>query len=172
MPDIPDWITPLTDAAILVPLVMLLVRIVGLRAFAKMSAHDFVVTVATGSVLAATVLNYDTPWWQGAVALAALLLVQWIVGAVRTELPAVQKVTDNEPLVLMSGGEERPAAMRRARVTSDDLRQKLRLAGLSDRDSAATVILETTGDVSVLQERPAEGLAAEVRGPAAAPAGS
>ena len=164
MPDIPDWITPLTDAAILVPLVILYVRIVGLRAFAKMSAHDFVVTVAIGSGLAATVLNHDTPWWQGAIALAALLAVQWAVGTVRSLGPGVQRWTDNEPLVLMARGEMRTRAMARARVTPDDLRQKLRLAGVSDTSSVATVIFETTGDVSVLQDMPAGQLAAEVRG--------
>ena len=164
MPDIPDWITPLTDAAILVPLVILYVRIVGLRAFAKMSAHDFVVTVAIGSGLAATVLNHDTPWWQGAIALAALLAVQWAVGTARSLAPGVQRWTDNEPLVLMARGEMRTRAMARARVTPDDLRQKLRLAGVSDTSSVATVIFETTGDVSVLQDMPAGQLAAEVRG--------
>ena len=164
MPDIPDWITPFADAAILVPLVMLYVRIVGLRAFAKMSAHDFAVTVAIGSTLAATVLNPDTPWWRGALALAALLAVQWAVGLVRTLAPGVQRWTDNEPLILMARGEERPEAMRRARVTSDDLRQKLRLAGVTEADTVSTVILETTGDVSVLQDMPARHLAREVRG--------
>ena len=164
MPDIPDWTTPLTDAAILVPLVMLYVRIVGLRAFAKMSAHDFAVTVAVGSTLAATVLNHDTPWWQGALALAALLGVQWAVGTLRTLVPRVQDWTDNEPLILMARGEPRLKAMRRARITRDDLRQKLRLAGVTETDGVATVILETTGDVSVLQDMPAEQLAVEVRG--------
>lgn len=164
MPDIPDWTTPFVDAVILVPLVMLYVRIVGLRAFAKMSAHDFAVTVAIGSVLAATVLNHDTPWWQGALGLAALLGVQWAVGSLRTVVPSIQRWTDNEPLILMYRGTEREEAMRRARITSDDLRQKLRGAGISETDSAATVILETTGDVSVLSDPPGQNLTVEVRG--------
>ncbi len=168
MPDIPDWTTPFLDAAILVPLTMLYVRVVGLRAFAKMSAHDFAVTVGLGSVLAATVLDHGTPWWHGALALAALLGVQWSVGSVRALAPGVQRWTDNEPLVLMTRGEERPRAMRRARLTSDDLRQKLRLAGIADPSAAAMVVLETTGDVAVLRDMPTVPLTAEVRGAAGA----
>ena len=164
MPDIPDWTTPFVDAVILVPLVMLYVRIVGLRAFAKMSAHDFAVTVAIGSLLAATVLNQDTPWWRGAIGLAALMGVQWAVGTLRAMVPSVQRWTDNEPLVLMHRGAERAEAMRRARITSDDLRHKLRAAGLTGIGSDATVILETTGDVSVLTGAPGQDLMAEVRG--------
>ncbi len=164
MPDIPNWITPFLDAAFLVPLAMLYVRIVGLRAFAKMSAHDFAVTVALGSVLAGTVLNYDTPWWQGALGLTALLAVQWAVSSLRTLSPAVQHLTDNEPLILMSRGEELPGALRRARITSDDLRQNLRLAGIANPENAALVVMETTGDISVLQEMPTLALTSKVRG--------
>ena len=68
----PDWATPFLDAAILLPALIAIVRLAGLRSFAKMSAHDFVVTVATGSVVAATVLNAGTAWWQGLLALVAL----------------------------------------------------------------------------------------------------
>lgn len=164
MPDIPDWTTPIVDAVILVPLVVLYVRIVGLRAFAKMSAHDFAVTVAIGSVLAATVLNQDTPWWRGAIGLAALMGVQWALGTIRTVVPAAQRWTDNEPLVLMYRGAVRPEAMRRARITPDDLRHKLRAAGMTGMGEDATVILETTGDVSVLTGAPGQDLMAEVRG--------
>ncbi|PRY94873.1 uncharacterized protein DUF421 [Hasllibacter halocynthiae] len=164
MPDIPDWITPLTDALILIPLIMLYVRISGLRTFAKMSAHDFISTVAVGSTLAATVLNYTIPWWQGAIGLAGLIGVQWLVGIVRSRAPAVQRWSDNEPLVLMRNGTVRHDALRTARITDDDLRQKLRVAGISDRSEVALMVLETTGDTSILKEMPEEDLLVEVRG--------
>ena len=163
MPDIPDWLTPLTDAALLLPFLIALVRFAGLRTFAKMSAHDFVVTVATGSVVAATVLNHDTPWWQGAVALVALLLVQVAIGAIRAGNPAVQRLIDNEPLVLLRDGVPDEDALRRARVSRDDLRQKLRGAGCTAFSDAALVVFETTGDVTVMREAPDPRIVAEVR---------
>ena len=164
MPDIPDWTTPFVDAAILLPLLIGFVRLAGLRSFAKMSAHDFVVTVATGSVVAATVLNADTGWWIGALALVALLGVQVSLGLLRARLPGLQSLMDNEPLVLMRDGAADAAALRRARVTEDDLRQKLRQAGVADGAGASLVVLETTGDVSVLKDAPPDPLVTEVRG--------
>ena len=159
----PDWLTPFVDAAILLPMLIATVRLAGLRSFAKMSAHDFVVTVATGSVVAATVLNPGTPWWQGALALVALFAVQMLVGAVRARVPGAQRWIDNEPVVLMRDGVPDGTALRAARVSEDDLRQKLRQAGCATYGDAVLVVLETTGDVSVLKARPAPEMVAEVR---------
>ena len=160
----PDWATPFLDAAILLPALIAIVRLAGLRSFAKMSAHDFVVTVATGSVVAATVLNAGTAWWQGLLALVALFLAQVAVGAVRAWVPNAQRWIDNEPVVLMRAGVPDADALRAARVSEDDLRQKLRQAGCASYGDAALVVLETTGDVSVLTAAPDREVTAEVRG--------
>lgn len=165
----PDWPTPILDALILVPLIVLMVRVTGLRSFAKMSAHDFVVTVGIGSTLAATVLNHDIPWWQGALGIASILGIQWVIGAVRSGLPRSQVVTDNEPLVLMRNGEMDLGALKTARVTPDDLRQRLRQGGIARKDEVALVVLETTGDVSILKEEPEPEMVREVRGAGGAP---
>ncbi|WP_055662171.1 DUF421 domain-containing protein [Jannaschia seosinensis] len=163
--------TILLDAVILLPALMLFVRIAGLRSFAKMSAHDFAVTVATGSVVASTVVNPSTPWSMGLLALAALLAVQTAIGAFRVRVKRAQHWTDNEPLVLMRDGLVREEALVEARMTRDDLRQKLRGAGVTRMADAALVVLETTGDVSVLTEPPEDTLVAELRGIGAPPPG-
>lgn len=164
MPTIPDWLSPIVDAAILVPLLVMIVRLTGLRSFAKLSASDFAVTVAIGSVVAATVLDPDVPWWRGAVALAALLAVQAGLSLVRRASPRLQRAIDNEPLVLLRDGVYDDAALRTARVTRDDVRQKLRQAGMDRLDDVALVVLETTGDVSVMANPPEPEIVAEVRG--------
>jgi len=164
MPHIPDWLTPLVDAAILLPVLMAMVRLAGLRSFAKLSAHDFAVTVATGSIVAGTVLDPGAPWWMGLIGLASLLAVQIVLSAVRVHVPRAQRRTDNEPLVLVRDGEMDRDAMRAARVTPDDLRQKLRQAGIARWREAGLVVMETTGDFSILRDRPQDDLLAEVRG--------
>ncbi|HSJ78242.1 MAG TPA: DUF421 domain-containing protein, partial [Erythrobacter sp.] len=64
--------------------VLLLVRVVGLRSFSKMTAFDFVATVATGSLLAtaATATSW-TGFAQVAIAILALMAVQASLSALR-----------------------------------------------------------------------------------------
>ena len=167
----PDALTVIVDAAILIPALIVIVRVAGLRSFAKMSAHDFAVTVATGSIVASVVVDPSTPWWMGALALVAVFGVQAAIGLLRSRVTRAQRWTDNEPLVLMHDGVVRDGALRQARLTRDDLRQKLRQAGLARMDAARLVVLETTGDVSILTEMPEGDLITEVRGIGAPPAG-
>ena len=149
----PDWMTHFADAAILVPVMVGFVRLAGLRSFSKMSSYDFAVTVSFGSVLAGTVLNPDTTLLQGVLAMAALFAVQWTIGYLRSRSARVEAVADNSPLILMRDGQVNEANLARSRVTMCDLRAKLREANVLHFDEVRAVVLETTGDVSVLHGR-------------------
>ena len=125
--------------------VVVLTRLLGLRSFSKMSSFDFAVTVAIGSVIASTV--------QGLAALALLYALQFTVGIARNRLRA-EGAIDNQPLVLMVGPDFIEENLRRAHVTENDIRSKLRLANVTRMEQVRAVVMETTGDVSILHADP------------------
>ena len=140
----------LVDAAMTLLAVVLVVRVVGLRSFAKMSSFDFAVTVACGSIIASVVLDPDRSFVHGFLAVGALLGVQWTIARGRRSSEAFRSVADNEPLLLMRRGQVIEENMATGRITPDDLRAKLREANALRPDQVQAVVLETTGDVSVL----------------------
>ncbi|MDP8930117.1 MAG: DUF421 domain-containing protein [Actinomycetota bacterium] len=123
-------------------------RIVGLRSFSKMSSFDFAITVAIGSLMATVALS-NSSLLDGLVALATLYGIQFVLALGRRH-HQVSKVVDNQPLVLMAGRRMLEDNLRKARVTGDDVRAKLREANVYNYDSIRAVVLETTGDISVL----------------------
>lgn len=146
---------------------LLYTRISGLRSFSKMSTTDFAVTVAMGSVIASVIVAREPPLLQGALALAALYLIQYVVAKLRTVSSGVQWVVENRPLLLMSGSEVIEENLRRARVTRGDLRAKLREANVHHTSQVRAVVMETTGDISVLHGEGPEledEILADVRG--------
>lgn len=124
------------------------IRINGLRSLSKMSSFDFVVTVAFGSILA-TVAATSASLVHGLVAFAALLGTQRIVALLRTA-SKLEGYIDNRPLLLMDGARILRSNFQHARVTEDDLLAKLREANVTSLDQVLAVVLESTGDVSVL----------------------
>lgn len=127
------------------------VRIVGLRSLSKMTAFDFVMTVALGSLVAGAAQASD--WLQFAQPMAAmvgLFFIQWLAARLRKSSDAVEAVLRNKPLLLMRNGEFDDAALRQARVAEGDLRAKLREANVLRLGDVRAVVLETTGDISVL----------------------
>jgi uncharacterized membrane protein YcaP (DUF421 family) len=131
--------------------VMLNVRIVGLRSFSKMTAFDFVVTVATGSLLAGavTVENWSA-FIQNIGGITMLLASQFAIAKMRIADLRIVDIATNDPVWLMKDGKFIDDNLKTTRVTRDDVYAKLREANALQLSEVRAVILETTGDISVL----------------------
>jgi uncharacterized membrane protein YcaP (DUF421 family) len=132
---------------------LLLLRISGKRTLSKMNAFDFVVTVALGSTLASVLLNRDITLAKGAVAFALLICMQFAVTWSSIRARWVRRVVTGEPALMLYGGAMIPAALRRARVTPDEILAAIRGAGYDDVDAVEAVVLETDGSFSVIPAR-------------------
>ena len=128
---------------------ILFTRISGVRSFSKMSSFDFATTVAIGSVIASTILLENPPLLQSIVALGSLFILQMTVARFRN-FSFMQKLVDNRPILLMNGTDILEENMKSARVTRKDLISKLREANITQFSQIKAVVMETTGDISVL----------------------
>ncbi|GGI05228.1 DUF421 domain-containing protein [Egicoccus halophilus] len=128
--------------------VVLANRLLGLRSFAKLSAFDFAMTVAVGSIIAGVALG-NAPVASGLVAVAVLFFSQWAIAKLRQQ-SRFDRTVDNEPLLLMHEGQVMHEALAAARLTPDDLTAKLRAANVLDPAEVHAVVFETTGDMTVL----------------------
>lgn len=158
-----EWLGARERALLMIPLsavaiyaaVIALTRAMGLRTFSKMSAFDFAITVAIGSIVASVAIAPDPPLLEGLIGLAALYAAQWTIAALRTRYDWA-RVTDNEPLLLMRGETILHANLVKANVTKRDLLAKLREANVLRFEQVGAVVLESTGDVSVLHSEHAD----------------
>jgi len=130
--------------------IVVFTRIAGTRSFSKMSSFDFAITVAFGSLLAATIIAKDPPMLQGIMAIGSLYALQFLVAVLRRHFPAAGHLVDNKPLLLMRGSEILERNLTHCRVTKSDLYAKLREANVLDYSQIRAVVMEATGDISVL----------------------
>ncbi|WP_346293184.1 DUF421 domain-containing protein [Sphaerothrix gracilis] len=131
--------------------VVVLVRVNGLRSFSKMTNFDFVMTVAVGSLLAGA--SQSTSWKafvQSLAAMASLFIVQYVTARLRKASDKFEALIQNTPVVLMRDGKILDEALIKTRVGRSDLIAKLREANVLELSEVRAVILETTGDISVL----------------------
>ena len=138
-------------SAIALTWVVFVVRVIGLRTFSKMTAFDFVATVATGSLLAGACQATTWPEFaQPTLAISALLGAQFVIAKLRQASDGFEEVVQNEPVILMRDGVIFDAALRDTRVARADLIAKLREANALRFLDVRAVVVETTGDISVL----------------------
>lgn len=135
--------------------ILVYTRIVGLRSFSKMSAADFAMTIAVGSLFASTISSPSPSLLIGLTAIAALYASQWLIASIRSKSNTAAKWLDNQPLLLMSGRTFLDDNLKRANVTRADVFGKLREANAFNYDQILAVVFETTGDISVLHSNDA-----------------
>ena len=130
---------------------VLLLRISGKRTLSKMSAFDLVVTVALGSTLATIILSKDVALFEGLLAFAMLIALQLVVAWLSVRSATVAGLIKAEPTLLLHRGELLRGALRRERVTENDIRAAVRTQGLASLADAEAVILEADGGLSVVR---------------------
>lgn len=130
--------------------IILLMRVFGQRTLANLSSFDVASIIAIGAIIGRSILG-DTPTLgAGALALATLLLLQAVTGAGR-RFGLIRGVVNSPAVVLMAGAEILTDNLAKSHVDRDEVMSKLRSAGIRNRSEVACVILESTGQISVLR---------------------
>ncbi len=148
-----DWNTLLITifSTILIYIgIIIITRINGLRTFAKMSSFDFAITIAIGSLIASTLISKSQSVANGVVGLIILISLQALVAWIRKKSDWFEHTISNTPVLLMDGSRLLRENMHATRVAESDLYAKLREANVTNFDQVLAVVLETTGDISVL----------------------
>jgi hypothetical protein len=122
-------------------------RMAGLHTFSKMSAYDFPAT--RDRVVAGDHRDHRRVVTDGLIGLATIYVAQMLVALLRRRA-SLHEVVDNDPVLLMLGGELLEEHLRRTDVTRGGIWAKLREAIVTRYAQVLAVVLETTRDVSVL----------------------
>ncbi len=80
-----------------------------------------------------------------------LFTLQFVIGNLHKRVPGVTRLVDTRPPLLM---EVLCDNLRRANMTEADLRAKLREANVTRLEQVRAIVMESTGDVSVLHAPP------------------
>jgi uncharacterized membrane protein YcaP (DUF421 family) len=130
---------------------VIVLRLAGKRVLSKWNAFDFVVTVAFGSILATTILSSQTDLVKGIAAFTVLAFLQVAITFLSVRSRVFEKLVKASPKAVLYKGKFQQAAMEKERVTEGEVRAAVRAKGMAALEDVYTVILETDGSFSVIQ---------------------
>ncbi|SFQ97247.1 DUF421 domain-containing protein [Poseidonocella sedimentorum] len=147
----------LASCAVFYAYIILLTRLSGKRTTGNMNNFDWIITVGIGSLMASGILLRNVSMLDAMLAVAALTGLQWLTtwGALRS--PRFARWVKPRPRLLWTDGRPLDAALRRERITDDEVESAMRQAGLARGDAAGWVVLETSGQLSVIPAGGASG---------------
>lgn len=127
-----------------------MLRISGKRTLAKMYAFDLVITVAIGSSFATVALSKDVALLNGTLVFLLLILMQFILTWLSVRSNFVKKIVVSQPVMLLYKGEILDYALKKERITIEDLYAAARIKGIGSLQDIDVIVLETTGDITVM----------------------
>lgn len=145
----PDAARIVLAAPLLYVTLILLVRVSGKRTTSQMNGFDWVVTVASGSLVATGIMPGGASAIEAALALAVLIAMQWAVTFAVSRSGAAQEAVKATPRLLLRNGAFVRDAMLAERVSEAEVRAEVRSAGHTRLEDVEWVILETDASLSV-----------------------
>jgi uncharacterized membrane protein YcaP (DUF421 family) len=138
-------------AAVAIYLVfLLLVKIFGSRVLASMSASDAVVIIMFGAVAGRVLIGHPPTLATGIIGLATLMALQAFFGLLREKI-GIGHIIDRDPILLMFDGAIVSNGLRKSHFSYYDVRTSIRNAGLGSFAQVQAMILEPSGDVSIIR---------------------
>lgn len=141
------FISPLAYIAM-----VFLLRVSGKRTLAKMNAFDFVDTVALGSILASVALNQNIPLANGVAAIVIFIGFQFLLTWLAVRIKSVKTLITSSPSLIFYKGNFLEQAMKKERITEEEIYSAARIEGISALDEIDMIILETTGDITIIEK--------------------
>jgi uncharacterized membrane protein YcaP (DUF421 family) len=132
---------------------IIILRFSGKRTLSKMNVFDFVFVVAVGSVFAATIIEKDVTLIEGLLALTTLVFVQAILAAIAARSKRFEILLNGEPTLLLSHGRFLHRAMKKERITEEEVRAAIREQGITRVEDVDAVVVENDGSLTVAYNR-------------------
>ena len=126
-----------------------LLRVSGKRTLSKLNVFDFVFVVAVGSVFAATIMDKGVTLVEGIAALATLVGMQIGLAELAARSELAERIINGEPALLLSHGRFIPRALKRERITEEEVRAAIRAKGVTRVEDVDAVVLENDGTLTV-----------------------
>ena len=142
------------------------VRLIGKRQIGQLAASEFVVTMLVANLASIPLENADQPLKNGLYPIATIFLAEFILSFLTLKSIRLRRLLTGKPVILVEDGIPDRQALRKNRITLDELMGQLRLKDVMDVGQVQYAILENNGSISVFlypEESPAAAKEAGVK---------
>ena len=137
---------------ILYIVIMAAMRIMGKRQVGDMQPSDLVVSLLISEIAAMPIDNIDRPIVNGIIAVFLLVFLETALACISLKSGKLRRVVNGAPVIIINRGKVDRSALKRLRITTDELLETLRSQGFFDISTVQYAIIEPNGQLSVLEK--------------------
>ncbi len=137
--------------ALLYTLIIITIRLMGKRQLGQLEPSELVVTILISELAAVPMQDPEVPLLYGVIPMIVLLAMEVLVSALTMKSIRLRTLLCGKPNILIGDGKIQQDALMKSRINVDELIEELRLRGIMDLNEVQYAILETNGQMSVIQ---------------------
>lgn len=137
----------------------LVTRIVGRSTIGELSTFQLIVFITMGDLVQQAVTQQDYSITAAVLAVSVFTLLTVVLSWMNSRWPAIRRFTHGRPVIVMDDGVVDRSALRRERISIDDLKAAARRQGIESLIDVRLAVLEATGQISFFQQAGHSGAA-------------
>lgn len=133
-------------------LVLVVMRLMGKREIGQMQPFELAISIMIADLASIPMTDIGIPISNGIIPIMGLLVMHLIISVLNLKSSKIREFICGKPTILINKGKIDEEKLKRERFTLNELEEKLRSNNVMDIGDVEYAILETSGDVSVIQK--------------------
>ena len=133
-------------------LVLVVMRLMGKREIGQMQPFELAISIMIADLASIPMTDIGIPISNGIIPIMGLLVMHLIISVINLKSSKIREFICGKPTILINTGKIDEEKLKRERFTLNELEEKLRSNNVMDLGDVEYAILETSGDVSVIQK--------------------
>lgn len=137
---------------ILFLIVVIVMRIMGKRQIGQLQPFELAVAIMISELAAVPIQNTSIPLINGIIPIITLLIAQLLLSLISLKSIKGREIICGKPNILIANGKINQDNLKKEMYTLNDLLEQLRIKGTCNISDVEFAILETNGQLSIIQK--------------------
>lgn len=142
--------------SIIYVLVLVVMRLMGKREIGQMQPFELVIAIMIADLASVPMADTGIPIFNGIIPILTLLLFQLLISIINLKSVKLRAILCGKPRILIYRGRIDEKALQKEKITINELQERLRQTNIFSLGDVEYAILETNGQISVIQKQKEE----------------
>ena len=148
-------------AIILYIVVLIVMRLMGKREIGQLQPFELAISIMIADLATIPMTETGIPIFNGIIPILGLLLMHLIISIVNMKSLKAREIICGKPSILIYRGKINEKALKKERFTINELQERLRGKDIVNLGDIEYAILETSGEVTIIQKPEKRGTITE-----------
>lgn len=133
-------------------IVLIVMRLMGKREIGQLQPFELAIAIMIADLAAVPMAETGIPISNGIIPILGLLVMHLIISFLNLKSMKIREILCGKPAILIYRGKIDEKALKKEKITINELQERLREKGIFTIGDVEYAILETSGEISVIQK--------------------